>query len=613
MREAMRLSVKGASFALFLYSISTSILAAGATDHLSLQDLQQAHWSGALISNSAFAPPPNAATALEPFAGTLSLPETRMTTSPSIFKPSMVLGRDPQMFPAVRLTFVTVGDDLVPTTQEVISAASSGRGKSYWDLIVQPGAVWSEAGEHGWSRAGFLFELVNSLEGETHNGIATFAYRRGATTKLRIQIVQQTAPYYVVDHFTATAQLGVRWARAKPADLDEARLRYQASLRDAPRMARWEDLESKVSATHLESFDDGKSADIVVAGLDYRGTFYLKPCASAAGPLPWCDRVRFGVWSATKSLVNEIALLRLAQKYGPGVFNERIADYVPQAASFPGWKNVRFVDAANMATGVGNGSLRRDPNRITDGTEDNYSQWYEARTKDQKILAVLTDAKPYPWGPGQAARYRDQDMFMLGVAMDNYVKRKEGPETSIWSMVLREVFEPIGILYAPINKTIEAPPRAGQPLMAFGYYPTVGDIVRIARLYQNAGAYQGRQILYSPQIGKILSRSSTPGLPTGQSSSFGVNYYFNSFWKIAYRSPRGCEMYYPQMMGYGGNVVALFPNKITGIRIAKISQDDNGSASMTSGMAAAVDRLANFCPPDGSNPTQSDQSSSNIR
>jgi hypothetical protein len=597
MLDALPLFIVNASSALLVCSLCLSLsLAAGAADHLALVDLQQPYRNGSLVSNTAFAPPPNASSAFTPFVGTLSLAETRMTTTPSLFKEATILGRDPQIFPAVKLTFLTVGDDLVPTTQDVIPLAFVGRGKSYWDLIVQPGAVWSQPGEQGWSRAGFPFALVNSLEGETHNGIATFAYKGGNTTNLRIQIVQQTAPYYVVDYFTATAQIEVKRKRPSPAEINEARLRYQESLRDALPIARWEDLESKVSSSRLASFDDGKSSDTVLTGLDYDGTFYLKPCASAAGPLPWCDRARFGVWSATKSLINEIALLLLAQKYGQGVFNERITDYVPQAASFPRWKNVRFVDAANMATGVGNGSLRRDPNRIMDGQSDNYSHWYEARTKDQKILAVLTDAKPFPWGPGQVARYRDQDMFMLGVAMDNYVKKKDGPETSIWSMLLREVLEPIGILYAPINKTIEAPPRAGQPLMAFGYYPTVGDIVRIARLYQNAGVYQGRQLLYAPQIREILSRSSAPGLPTGQSSPFGMNYYFNTFWKIAYRSPQRCDIYYPQMMGYGGNVVALFPNKMTGIRIAKISQDDNGSASSTSGMAATVDRLGSFCP-----------------
>ena len=93
-----------------------------------------------------------------------------------------------------------------------------------------------------------------------------------------------------------------------------------------------------------------------LAGLDYQGTFYLKFCGSAAGNLPWCERARFGVWSATKALANETALLRLAQKFGPGVFAEKISDYVPEAAAYPAWHGVRFEDAINMATGLGNGS-----------------------------------------------------------------------------------------------------------------------------------------------------------------------------------------------------------------------------------------------------------------
>jgi hypothetical protein len=311
--------------------------------------------------------------------------------------------------------------------------------------------------------------------------------------------------------------------------------------------------------------------------------------------LPWCDRARFGVWSATKALVNEVALLRLAQKYGPSVFEERIANFVQQATQFPGWQNVRFADAANMATGLGNGSQNRNPNNILDGGLENYASWYEAPSREQKIQAALAGASPFPWGPGQVARYRDQDMFLLGVAMDNYIKKKEGPAASVWKMLQEEVFEPIGIHDAPINKTVEPGGYEGQPLMAFGFYPTVSDIVRIGRLYQNLGAYQGQQILFSPQIREIFSKSNLPGLPTGQHASSGEGYYFNAFWKTAYISPAGCKLYYPQMQGWGGTVVALFPGKITGVRIAKIAEDDTGAASSTFGMASVADYLTNFC------------------
>jgi hypothetical protein len=302
-------------------------------------------------------------------------------------------------------------------------------------------------------------------------------------TDLRVQIVQQTAPFYVEDYFTAWAQIGASLTAAPPAGIKAARLLYQASLRDRLPIGRWEELASRLSTGHIDNPDeDISAADIVLSAVDYDGTVYLRRCDTAAGLMPWCDRVRFGVWSATKSLVNEIALLRLAQKYGAGVFDERIVDYVPQAAAFPGWRDVRFTDAADMATGLGNGSVNRSPNHILEGGLENYSQWYEARTEQQKVQATLTGAKPFPWGPGQVARYRDQDMFILGVAMDNFVKKKGGATAGVWPMLLKEVFEPIGIHTAPINKTWEPVGHVGQPLMAFGFYPTVTDIVRIARL-----------------------------------------------------------------------------------------------------------------------------------
>jgi len=102
-----------------------------------------------LVFNGEFAPPTHAAAAHEPFVGILSLAETRMKTLPAEFKSATILGRDPQLFPAVKLAFFTAGDDLVPVTQEVILAGSAGQGRSYWDLIVQPGAVWSLPDDRG--------------------------------------------------------------------------------------------------------------------------------------------------------------------------------------------------------------------------------------------------------------------------------------------------------------------------------------------------------------------------------------------------------------------------------------------------------------------------------
>ena len=72
--------------------------------------------------------------------------------------------------------------------------------------------------------------------------------------------------------------------------------------------------------------------------------------------------MRHGVFSVTKSLGAALALLRLAQKYGDGVFDLKIKDYVTVTAAHDGWERVTFGDALNMATGIGDLAPQREPN-----------------------------------------------------------------------------------------------------------------------------------------------------------------------------------------------------------------------------------------------------------
>lgn len=560
-----------------------------------LEELRDPEYAGGLVPNTVFTPTAGARAAHEPFAGVLSVSEAEMRTAPSPLKPREILGKETEVFPPAELQFATVDGDLVPATQDVIRAGSSGHGRSFWDLIVQPGKVWSEPGEGAWSRAAFPFALVNSLEGETHNGLATFAYRGREVTNLRFQIVQQTAPYWVSDYFTAA---GIAQASRRSGPDSQAFVKtYRDSLADRMIVGTWAELAAEVGSNRLAGFDAGLPPEqTILAGLDYRGKFYLQFCSSAAGELPWCDRARFGVWSATKALANETALLRLAQKFGPEVFELKIADYVPEAASYPAWRAVRFEDAIDMATGIGNGSAKREPNNISDGYIDpTYDEWYGARSERDKVKALLAIGRAYPWGPGKVARYRDQDMFVLGVAMDRFLKSREGAKADLWSMLENEVFLPVGIHYAPINRTIEPDGRRGQPLMAFGYYPTIGDMVKIARLYQHGGRRGGMQILYSPRIRALFDARPSIGLPTGINTRFGETFYYNAFWMNAYGQRGGCKFQYPVMEGWGGNLVALLPNGLTAIRLAKSPHDDARSGD-PSDLAVVGNRIAPFCP-----------------
>jgi hypothetical protein len=561
--------------------------------HLDAKDLLSGTQPAAVIDNRAFVPGRAVRPARAPFDGDLVLSEAAMQTVPADLKFRAMRGKDARYFPAARLSFITVDGDLVPTSQDVIRTGFATGGRSYWDIIVQPGRAWSEPADGGWSRAAFPFALVNSLEGETHNGLAIFLYRGHKVSALRYQIVQQTLPDNVEALFAASGSVPAHAERSAPRDAAAMARRYRAAQADAVPVRPWIELEQQVGKEALAGFADGLPAkDTVLSGLDYHGAFYLHGCESAGGPLPWCDRARFGVWSVTKSFIDEIALLRLAQKYGPDVFKAKIVDYVPAAKGYRSWANVTFEDCINMASGVGNGSTKRDPNNILDGYLDpTYNDWYDAQSRDDKVSALLRTAHVYPWGPGQVARYRDQDMYILGVAMDAFIKAREGPNASLWSMIEREVYEPIGIYYATTNRTIE-PLGEGIPLMAFGVYATIGELVKVSRLYHARGWWRGSQILYAPRIDELRAGTATRGLPSGDYSPFGETTYYNAIWHIRYDANEGCKLYIPQMLGWGSNIVALYPGGLTGIRIAHAPPDSTDDPTP---MARVANRLVPFC------------------
>lgn len=544
-----------------------------------------------LVDNSAFLPGAHAGKAKHDFVGSLALGEVAMGTDPATFKAELVLGKNPKIFPGVTLAFFTKDGDLVPVDRDVIRAGSTAEGTSYWDVIVQPGRVWSEPGDGKWSRASFPFSLVHSIEGETHHGVATFLYTGNAVSNLRFQIVQQTAPYYIEDYFTAWGQAPARYIQGGIENLALLRHDYAAEVADRFPMADWSALEAKVGADKLGGFESAMAQDeVLVSGLVMDGTFYHKPCKSAAGPLPYCETAGFGVWSATKSLANAAALLRLAQKFGPEVFDAKVVDYVQIPAAHDGWRDVTFANLLNMASGVGFGTDKRDPNDSGDGyLEGNYADWYEARSIADKV-AALAQTPDLPWGPGEVMRYRDQDMFLLGVAMDAYLKSKEGKAANLWAMLENEVYRPIGIHHAPTNRTIESDGSKGQPIMAFGYYPSLSDMAKIATLYQDKGRHGTEQILYAPMIEAMLAGPDARGLPTGN----GEGRYFMSLWNAHYDAGGGCKLFLPAMIGWGGNIVALMPNGMTGIRLSK-NWDGNEAVDDYSGMAEVANGLERFC------------------
>ena len=281
-------------------------------------------------------------------------------------------------------------------------------------------------------------------------------------------------------------------------------------------------------------------SDVIQSAVVHEGVLYRDDCPTAAGPFPYCDDVRYGVWSVTKSAMMNVAMLRLALNYEADFFDHPIDRYIPAAEDSPNeWENVKFRHLANMASGHGPDG---DPTCYL----CDYDRWYVAPSEQEKT----TEALDYVWftDPGTVFNYRDQDAYLLGVALDAFVKDKEGPEATVWNLLRNEVYRPIGIFHAPTNSTVEPDGSAGQPLMANGYYPTLDDLAKIALLYEQGGNWNGEQLLDPSYVEQLLPRETPPegALPASDDRS---TYYLTNWWLQRLDSSAGCVRYVPNMRG----------------------------------------------------------------
>jgi hypothetical protein len=580
---------------------------AGVTELLPSKALESASPLAAPVANAAFTPD-EAALPAPAFSGVLKIHPAPMQTLPVLQQP-LIQGRDVRIFPGVQLEFFTLGDVLVPVQRgEMVRESGGGATPSYWRIIPQPGKVWREPGDGDWSRAAFPVMLVNDTENHAHQGLATFLYRPGHVTGLALQFVQQTGPYLIKQYFVAWGGAQVELGTADASKLEARRVEAQAELAQRLPAKPFSELAATVPAGTLDGFGGPLYPKWEVGGaLVDGGVLYYQEAMTPYGAYPYPLEMRFGVRSVTKSVFAPLALLHLAQVYGPWVLTQKIGDYVPGLD--PKWHRVRFVDAANMSTGFGGvGSTKTHPNDIFDGyLAGDYDAWYTAPTLAEKLRQINANLHPYPWEPGTVMRYRDQDYFLLGIALDGFLKSVRGPQADLGEMVATEVLAPIGIHQVPSVRTREAGGRDGLLWCNAGYYPTLDDLAKIAMLYQARGEHGGTQLLNRELTEDLLAARAAivkngdasveevtpPGPGAAEDGLYKMGFHF-----LRYANSAGRVEYLPSMHGSGDNEVILYPNRMVSIVMAKAAVEILGPEKTRSDdgpvTIRAVERLAGF-------------------
>ncbi|MEP7133390.1 MAG: hypothetical protein ABI904_00515 [Chloroflexota bacterium] len=515
--------------------------------------------STAPVDDSAFALPTNAAMPDFAFEGRLDLLNESTSGGFSEVRDDYAYtgnADDPRKhLPEFSFEFVQNGSHLIPAQQGLVYT-----GHPYWNYIIGPGRAWKEISDNGYSRASFPFALVQHNSNCTHNGEMTFLFNASGISNVRYQITQETCTYYKVNMWGQLSGTYTPYAVTNAATLKAAYAQEVANrLPTKPISALTTDFPS--SGVDLAQFGSGvTAAHMTNYGVVINGTNYVSGCGTRYGQYAFCGSMRVPSYSTAKSAFASMALMRLGQKYGTGVYNLLIKDYVPEYATAPGtWTTVTFNNTLDMATGN-----YRLAGYESDEGGSYMSTFFLAEPYTDKITAAFNF--PNKKAPNQLWVYHSSDTFILARAMNNYLQAQAGSTADIFNLVRDEVYAPIKLSAGTMTTIRTDNATTGKPFGGYGLFWTQDDIAKVAMLLNNQnGMAGGSQILQPSMLNDSMQKNTSDrGLNTTGTTVFKYN---NGFWAknmTPTEFPQyTCSFWVPFMSGYGGITVAMAPNGVT--------------------------------------------------
>jgi len=490
---------------------------------------------------------------------------------------------DPEMthLPEFDFEFVQHEGYLIPLQRGLIIADHP-----IWNYILEPGRVWQENGDQGYSRASFPFALVFKGGNSTYNGVISFLFDDQRVSKVWYQITQETGMSFSADFW---GLLDGIYHPAALSTADQVRAAFAQELADRYPWKPIEELPLDYPDVDLSAFGRGVSPPHMTwYGLVINGMNYLGGCQTRYGTYPYCESMRVPSFSTAKSAFVSVALMRLAQKYGSHVPELLIKDYVPEAADSPGdWSQVTFDNVLDMATG----NYRSAGFMVDEEHFDSDPFWSEEYYAG-KIAAAFN--WPHSAEPGTQWVYRTFDTFIVTRALQNFLQMQEGDQADIYQFVVDEVYRPLKI--APGAYTVlrtRDDNWQGQALGGYGQWWIPDDLAKITTfLNVDGGAIGGEQILHPGLLDASLQRDEDDrGVDIDSERK-----YNNAFWAEPYSRSDGfdCDFWIPHMLGYTGIVVVLMPNGST-YYYASDHRDFTWAAALRES-----DKLLSFCRPSTS-------------
>lgn len=283
-----------------------------------------------------------------------------------------------------------------------------------------------------------------------------------------------------------------------------------------------------------------KPKDMLTYGAVIDGVHYVAGCRTGTN----CDDLILPSYSIAKSIMAGLTLMRLENLY-PGAKNQKIADFIP-ACKKAGWTDVTFESMLDMASG----------HYIT-------AKSYEDEKKVDIFLTKPTNREktdfscatfPKKDRGGKTWVYRTMDTWLLGVAMQNFWRKKQqNPKADFYTDLIEPLWKNLGLS----DQISTARGEGRQPYAGTEMFFVRGDIAKIA----HALATKDEKLTSKLDSNMLKAAMQNSSSPKGLIADNPKQTYKNGFWGYNAGAYLKCEadLWIPFMSGYGGKTVLMLP------------------------------------------------------
>ena len=520
---------------------------AGERKVLTYQQLTEGFDPGSPVDDGAFAMPADALPAEHVFEGHLELIDEHAQENIQVLRGNPDVDPEVPQLPEFDFDFVQSGDFFIPVQRGLIITDHP-----IWNYFIEPGRVWQEENDGGYSRVSFPFSLVWKGSNAIFNGVMSFLFNDQGISKVWYQTTQETSISFSIDIW---GQLEAIYHPEPVSQSEQVRAAFEDERSKRFPTQPIEQLAEDYPQVDVSQFGRGISKNhLTYYGFVINGVNYVSSCPTRYGEYAYCEYLRAPSYSTAKSIFPSLALMRLAQKYDSEAGELLVKDYVPEYEGSPGdWSAVTFDHTLDMATGN-----FRSARYMEDEEHFDSDPFWSEEFYAERIAAAFN----WPNGddPGKQWVYRTFDTFIVTRALQNYLQSIEGPEADIFNFLVNEVFIPINVgPGAHTSARTKDNNWQGQPYGGYGLWWIQDDLAKITNfLNVDRGAVDGEQLLHPDYLAAALQlEPSDRGVEIDSRSK-----YNNAFWARVYDQQEGfeCEFWAPQMLGYSGIVVVLMPN-----------------------------------------------------